>query len=68
MSESTLPSDWKCCATCACWAGCTSADYHRLWVTYQESKGRCCGGGFNGLEMNPMESCSSWEQRFVSKK
>ena len=66
--ERTLPSDWKCCATCCNWAGCSRADAFKMWVTFIDEPARCCGGGFNGLDMQASSSCSNWEQRFKPRK
>ena len=62
--ESTISSDWKCCATCSYWGGCARGDFSRLWVTYIDKPDKCCGGGFHNCEMQPMSCCSMWEQRY----
>ena len=65
MATHKIPSNWKNCATCSHWLGRQSADFFCLWVEYDPNeRGRCVGGGFQGCEMSPMASCSSWEQRF----
>ena len=68
MQEKNLPSDWKCCATCSCWAGCVRSDYARQWITFIDRKDKCCGGGFHNCDMDPMSYCSSWQQRFKPNK
>lgn len=65
MNESTLPSNFKCCATCAYWAGSARGDYLGLWVTYIEREDKCCcGSGFYNMDMHPLAMCGSWEQRY----
>ena len=60
-----IPSDWRVCATCSHWCGCTSSDYWGKWVEYNRNeRARCAGGGFNGATMQPMASCNRWDQRF----
>jgi hypothetical protein len=61
--ENRLPSSFKVCATCALWAGSRSTDAFGSYSIYEDSQtGKCCGGGFNQGQMNPMASCSKWQK------
>ena len=63
--KNIVPSDWCICATCSHWCGRTSSDYWCKWVEFDNSEmARCAGGGFNGANMQPMASCTRWDQRF----
>ena len=61
--ENRLPSSFKVCATCALWAGCRSTDAFGSYSVFEQNQtGKCCGGGFNQAQMNPMASCSKWQK------
>ena len=65
MGQTTVPTNWKNCATCTHWCGRAIADAFCSNVKVDSNeKGKCAGGGFNGAEMTPMASCSKWQQRF----
>ena len=61
--ENRLPSSFKVCATCALWAGSRSTDVFGSYSVFEQKQtGKCCGGGFNQAQMNPMASCSKWQK------
>lgn len=61
--ENRLSSSFKVCATCALWAGSRSTDgCNTLSVFEQNQTGKCCGGGFNQAQMNPIASCGKWQK------
>ncbi|MBR1983255.1 MAG: hypothetical protein IKA12_01035 [Clostridia bacterium] len=61
--ENRLPSSFKVCATCALWAGSRSTDAFGSYSVFEQNlTGKCCGGGFNQAQLNPMASCSKWQK------
>lgn len=64
--KTTIPSDWKKCATCSRWGGeRRSFDPFLVHVEFETTcTGKCYGGGFTQLQMSPMSSCNKWEQQY----
>ncbi len=66
--ENRLPSSFKLCATCGLWAGSRSTDVFCSYSIFEQNQtGKCCGGGFNQAQMNPMACCSKWQKWQVLK-
>jgi len=61
MSQSKMSKSFTVCATCALWGGTRTAEFGGYAKFEQNEKGKCCGGGFNNLQMSPMQKCSNWE-------
>ena len=65
MGKSTLPSNWKICATCVHWIGKQEPNVFCNQVTFEDSeRARCAGGGWNNMQKGARDSCAKWCQRF----
>jgi hypothetical protein len=57
----TLPKGLKNCATCALWAGPRTPKFGGIVEVDRHAKGKCCGGGFNNVQIEAMCNCNKWE-------
>ena len=64
MTAKVLASNHKCCATCIYWGGYAKPDAFRQWVTFEDERNICNGGGFNRCHVMALASCGMWEQKF----
>ena len=68
MSMNKLSNSFKVCATCGLWGGSRKPEFGG-WVSFDTSeKGRCCGGDFDGAQVNAMSSCPKWEMWAAIRK
>ena len=61
--ENRLHGSFKACATCALWSGIRTTDGCNILSVFEQNQtGKCCGGGLNQVQMNPMASCGKWQK------
>lgn len=65
----TLPPSFKICATCVFWAGAREAvsPFYNYVKFDSNTRGKCCGGGFNHAQMIASASCNKWQKWPVLK-
>jgi len=52
------------CGSCALWGGQREINGHLFPAAFvridNDERGKCMGGGFSGVEMRAIQSCSKW--------